>query len=178
MLTLALPNRLQALLSSEKPRSPRNAAILDLAALNGFRASEIAAVNLEDVDLAQRKIQRQLRGQSYWQPLNVTRWESWQTLCAAGFGDNAPLFVSTRSVRLTRIDVWRVLRQIGHEAKLRSPLTTRGLRQVIGKTLAAKHGQPAETTVAALGLAHLNSVQRYYATPDWSDYPKSEEALP
>jgi len=175
MSTLALPRHLQALLSSERPRSPRNAAILDLAALNGFRASEIVAVNREDIDLAQRKIQRRLRGRSYWQPLNMTRWESWQTLCAAESGNNAPLFVSARSVRLTRIDVWRVLRQIGHEAKLRSPLTTRGLRQVIGKTLAAKHEQRAETTAAALGLAYLNGVQRYYATPDWSDYPKNEE---
>lgn len=172
MAALRLPSSLKALLTTPRPRRPRDSAVLDLAALNGFRSSEIAAVNRNDVDLKQRRIHRHGRHRSYWQPLLVTDVKVWETLLS-GLGQEAqePVFTSVRGNRLSRVDVWRILRSIGRQEKQKKPLTTRRLRRILGTTVAKKHKQSPSTTAAVLGLTHLDSVQRYHPRPDWSDYP-------
>lgn len=176
MAKLLLPQKLEAVLLSDEPRSHRDAAMLDLAVLNGYRASEIAAVNRADINLKKRLIQRHRGDRVYWQPLLATHWTGWKMLIAAAPDSDSPLFVSVRGIRLSRVDVWRVLRGIGRNEKLRKPLHTRWLRHVLGSTLSNRHCQPAETTAAALGLAHLNGVQGYHRKPKWDKYPTSQSS--
>lgn len=171
MSRLLLPQMVESVLAPSERRSPRDSALLDLAVLNGFRASEIVAVNRGHIDLEACRIQRIRAKSSYWQPLLSCDWTPWVTLTSAAAKDQSPLFTSRQGRRLTRVDVWRLLRKIGEAEEMAQPLHTRALRHVLGRALAEQHQLPAQTIAAALGISHLNGTARYLPSPSWDDYP-------
>lgn len=173
MPTLALPAVLREICTAAaKGRWPARAVVIaDLAILNGFGAGQIAALDCGDVDIVAGLIRRVRRERAWWMPLSCSNTTLWKELLGSS-QPSAPLLVSRTGLRLSRVDVWRVLRDLGVQAQLKKPLNTRRTRKVFGYVLGRRNDQPAEAIAAALGNRGLEGIRDYLPAPKWADFPR------
>lgn len=151
-------------------RGPRRRDLLlvELAALTGLRASELAELEARDVILARRKSYLRVRGGKArvrqavdtvpipWSL--VPELERW-LLDQAG---TAPVFTaSTSSRKLTRWEVWRIIKRAVRACGLRDVLTAHSLRHYYISRIARE----SRSSLVVASLARLRSprlVETYY----------------
>lgn len=151
-------------------RGPRRRDLLlvELAALTGLRASELAALEARDVILARRKSYLRVRGGKARErqavdtvPIPwslVPELERW----VADLGGTSPVFSATTSDRkLTRWEVWRIVKRAVRACGLRDVLTAHSLRHYYISRVARE----SRSSLVVASLARLRSprlVETYY----------------
>jgi hypothetical protein len=148
----------------------RNVVIAELALFHGFSASQIAAMNVGNVDLKNCAVSRTAFDQ--WIPLVSDNIAAWKEIAeSASETPDSPLLRTRRGVRVSRVDVWRVLRRLGVEAQLAVPLHTRRSRKWVGNALGRRAIIGIESLKLAMGVRDPRSVSRYLRGADPADLP-------
>jgi len=138
--------RLWDSLPEDTPLDLRDRALVALVASVGLKASQVVALDLEDVDLQGRAgtIRLQTRGGEEQvltlPPAVATELGRYvregRSRLTGGEGDTpmarAPLFLNARGQRLSRQGVWLVIKRRGEEAGLGQGVSPRALRGVCG----------------------------------------------
>lgn len=143
------------------PRA-RDLALVQLAALTGLRASELAELEVRDICLARRKSYLRVRGGKARDRRAVeTVPIPWSFVAELGRwikgrGQRAAVFpASTSSRKLTRWEVWRIVKRGVRACGLRDVLTVHSLRHYYISTVA----RSAPSTLAVASLARLRSLR-------------------
>ncbi|WP_425602292.1 tyrosine-type recombinase/integrase [Luteimonas aquatica] len=144
----------------------RNVVIVEAALLHGLGSTEIAALNAGDVDLARRCFRRP-RSKA-WLPLHTSHWASWHRLTESA-DPSRPLCQSKSGRRMTRVDIWRVLRRVGIEGGLQRALHSRRARKWVGHALARRERVDPASLALAMGVSDLRAIAAYLPTgATWS----------
>lgn len=148
----------------------RNVVIAELALFHGFSASQIAALNRDDIDLFRGSVRR--RGRTTWIPLVTDNESAWtEVVNSTPLSQDAPLCRTRTGGRMSRIDVWRVLHRLGLEAQLPVHLHTRRSRKWIGNALGRRNAISAEALKRVMGVRDQRAIAKYLL-------PCSEDELP
>lgn len=178
-MPLRLPATLDRLRSAAETSTfaDRDTVILELTLLNGFRPSEIAALDMVDVKIATPQIRRRMRGcRPRWQPLLIDNVASWTRLCMRENVQADAAFLETwQGSRISRVDVWRILRGLGTKAGIKKPVHARRIRKILAYTLARRHAQRAELVADVLALKGLQGVSAFLPRTDWSPFTELRE---
>jgi integrase len=158
--TLALKHRYAA----------RNVLIAELALFHAFSASQIAALNVDDVDLGRRLVRR--RGSEHWMPLVTRNLGAWDEIAeSTATNADAPLCRTRSGARVSRVDVWRVLHRLGIEAQLPMRLNTRRSRKWVGNALGRRNEISADSLQRTMGVRDPRAIAKYLPTKSVSDLP-------
>jgi integrase len=147
----------------------RNTALVEAAIFHGFKPGQIVQLDCRDVDLERHRIRQH---GATWLPLRTNHPLCWHALLEGRLADD-PLFRGRSDLRLSRIDVWRILHRVGKEADLEGPLHCRRTRDWLGKALSEDHDVSSETLALAFGVRDPRSVSRFRPPPQPKQLPKS-----
>lgn len=148
----------------------RNVVIAELALFHAFSASQIAALNSNDVDLTRRVVRR--RGDSHWTPLVTHDMAAWEAIVrSASASHDVPLCRTRSGMRVSRVDVWRVLHRLGIEAQLPVRLHTRRSRKWIGNALGRRNEISADSLKQVMGVRDPRAIAKYLPTKNMADMP-------
>jgi len=157
--------------AADSPLSRRDRAILELFYASGLRLSELAGVDLDDVDLASRRVRVLGKGgKERIVPFN----QSTATAIRAYLKDRAaivgrerqerrpsrPLFVNYRGGRLTVRSVDRLVRRYVAATSTRTGISPHALRHSFATHL-LQRGADLRAIQEMLGHARLSTTQRY-----------------
>lgn len=146
----------------------RNVVIVETSLFHGFGSTDIAALNIEDVDLVKQRIRR--RGSVHWLPLHSSHLASWSRL-VDGVGATSPLCRSKSGRRMSRVDIWRVLRRVGIEGQLPQALHSRRARKWVGHAMARRACVDPQTLALAMGVSDLRAIAPYLPLGDVEHLP-------
>ncbi|MEM2046112.1 MAG: tyrosine-type recombinase/integrase [Candidatus Bathyarchaeia archaeon] len=128
--------------------------ILSLAIM-GLRASEIAKLTVDWVDLARKTITI---------PDSIAKKGHGRTVPYGKFTKLAPIidayFMLHQAVGMTRFGIWKRIKKMASRAGLAKPVTPHGLRAT-GATWAASAGLSAQALRELFGWANLETAQFY-----------------
>lgn len=170
---LPLPDQLIQLtqIAETHAFADRNLVIVEAALLHGFGSTEIAGLNVEDVDLVERRIRRP--GSAHWLPLHSSHPTSWRRLAEGAAEPSRSLCLSKSGRRMTRVDIWRVLRRVGIEGGLPWALHSRRARKWVGHALARRVGVDSQSLALAMGISDLRAIASYLPPGDVQHLPRS-----
>lgn len=181
--TLAAPSRVRALPKAlpvedvqrlmEAPGSAtalerRDTAILEFMYATGCRVSELAGLDVLDIDLATHTAivtgkgnRQRLVPMGSYALAATTRWlEDRPSLRKPG-DDPGSLFLSARGNRLSRQAVWRIVRRWGKEAGIREERLSPHVLRHSAATHMVEGGADLRTVQELLGHASLTTTQIY-----------------
>lgn len=164
-------NEVQQLLAAamQGRHAARDVCLMYMSYLHGFRVSEIIALKVSDIDLAGDSVyvQRLKNGLSTRQPLQplekqiLARWlqvrEAWRDC------DSDRLFLSQLRPRLSRQQVYRMLRRYGELAGIDIVVHPHMLRHACGYSL-ADNGCDTRLIQDYLGHRNIHHTVRYTAS--------------
>ena len=146
----------------------RERALFELLYATGLRVSEVAALDLEDVDLSARMLRAQGKGRKERiVPFGETAEDALRAwlpvrrelrLSASGGGE--PLFVNARGGRLTTRSMARVLKRRLRAAGLPAQISPHALRHTFATHL-LQSGADLRSIQELLGHASLSTTQKY-----------------
>jgi integrase/recombinase XerD len=161
--------QVEALLDAPDVASPlgvRDRAILEVLYATGLRVSELIGLRAGDVDLDVGLVKAFGKGRKErLVPLGSTactwvrRYLS-EVRAALGATDAAPLFVSNRGTRLTRMGLWGIVRRHAVTAGVEGTLTPHVLRHSFATHL-LENGADLRALQAMLGHADISTTQIY-----------------
>ncbi|EEG9642971.1 tyrosine-type recombinase/integrase [Salmonella enterica] len=166
-------NEIAALLSAslEGPNPERNHCLILMAFLHGFRASELLALNVSDLDLEGRVIyvSRMKNGFSTVHPLlpaevkTLKRWlQVRREILGSRLTDEGRLFVSQKGRQLSRQQFYNILSVNGKRAALSLNPHPHMLRHACGYAL-ADNGVDTRLIQDFLGHRNIRHTVRYTA---------------
>ncbi len=145
----------------------RDRAILELLYGAGLRVGELASLDLEDVDLAQRLVRVMGKGRKERivpfgskAAAAIRRWLDLSTGIRGKGGDPQALFLNARGGRLTDRSVRRLLDRRLREAALHARISPHALRHSFATHLLGA-GADLRAIQELLGHASLSTTQRY-----------------
>lgn len=147
----------------------RDLAIATLMLDTGIRLSECVGLNIEDVNLAARKIQIYRKGGKYqYLPLNdevveiLTAYLTERKAISAADKDaEKALFLSMQKTRLERTAINNMIRKYARLAGINKPITPHKLRKTYGTALYQKT-RDIYLTANALGHENIATTSRHY----------------
>lgn len=170
----------RAALRAAERRSPRDLAIVALAIGTGLRVSELAALDLDDVWITERRGAVQVRlgkgDQPRTVPMNTQTREAvkqWLAVRNTRTGAHGPLFLARHGQRLAVRTIRHVIDQVGIAAKL--DLSPHVLRHTFGRTLVDR-GVDVVTVADLMGHASVDTT-RVYTRPTQEDAAEAVEKL-
>ncbi|MDK1705096.1 tyrosine-type DNA invertase [Serratia rubidaea] len=122
--------------------SARDSCIIIMCFIHGLRASELCQLTIEHVELTEQRIfiprlKNGLSVQHPLQPDEITILRKWLDKRAVHLQANQPwLFLSRKGGRLSRQQVYRLIRKYGEAANLACPAHPHMLRHSCGYSLA------------------------------------------
>jgi len=146
----------------------RERALFELLYATGLRVSEVAALDLEDVDLSARMLRAQGKGRKERiVPFGETAEDAlraWlpgrRELRLSASGGDEPLFVNARGGRLTTRSMARVLKRRLRAAGLPAQISPHALRHTFATHL-LQSGADLRSIQELLGHASLSTTQKY-----------------
>ena len=161
-----IPNHQMAYL--EKTRC-RDLAITTLMLDTGVRLSECIGLDIEDVNLRERKIQVYRKGGKYqYLPINEEVAEILEqyiterkNVCVSDKEDVKALFLSMRNNRISRLAIEQMIRKYALYAGITKPITPHKLRKTYGTALYRKT-RDIYLTANALGHENVATTSRHY----------------
>jgi site-specific recombinase XerD len=158
----------------------RDASLVIFMLNTGLRLSEVIALNLDDIEMSERKgrvlVRRGKGNKERLVPLNTNAREALSEWLKVRPQTNCPkLWLSVESGDddgMTARGIQRILKRYGQEAEL-PHLTPHVLRHSFGKNLADK-GVGVEKIAQLLGHENLNTTQ-IYIKPDFKDLERALE---
>lgn len=145
----------------------RDQLMVELAALTGLRASELARLRVGDVHLADQRSYLRVRGGKARGLVDVdTVPIPWDLVPALegwirGRGDGDPVFERARGGELDRHELWRVVKRALRRCGLRSTLNVHSLRHFFISTVAQRPGASTFTVAKLARLRSLRLVETY-----------------
>ncbi|HOE66801.1 MAG TPA: site-specific tyrosine recombinase XerD [Candidatus Hydrogenedentes bacterium] len=156
--------RLVGIVDCGSAEGVRDAAILELFYSCGLRISELAAVRMNDVDLAEGAVRVLGKGAKVRiVPLGsqaMARIQAWQDCRAQGTVRDGALFLSSRGRRMSRTSVWAVVKRYARAANIRQNVTPHMLRHSFATHL-VDHGADLRAVQELLGHADISTTQIY-----------------
>ncbi len=172
-------NRMLAAPDASMPAGRRDRAILELFYASGLRLSELAGLDLSEVNLSARIVRvRGKGGKERLVPFNPTAGEALRAMMAdqssmtatqSGSSRRAkssahdrkrdPLFLNLRGGRLTTRSVDRIVRRYAKEANIPSTISPHALRHTFATHL-LNAGADLRAIQELLGHANLSTTQR------------------
>jgi integrase/recombinase XerD len=153
---------LQAPMAESSPGALRDAAILAVLYETGFRATEVVALELSDLDLAERIV---------WRPPDRSDWRSIEASVPQlrkyliegrphllRTPAETTLFLNQRGQKLSRQGLWLVVKRWGAECDLDPALSPHTLRHTRARDLLSA-GNSRREVQEFLGLASPNGVR-------------------
>ncbi|SFM33708.1 tyrosine-type recombinase/integrase [Salibacterium qingdaonense] len=145
--------------------SLRNQALYAFFVSSGCRVSEVCAINKTDIDLAERTVQVQGKGQK----IRPVHFSERCAILLASYIPTLPdhedaLFVNQHGRRLTRVGVHQIISHMGSDAGLSASLGPHRLRHTFATTLLAK-GADLSFISEELGHSSLDTTRIYARLP-------------
>lgn len=146
---------------AELPESARDRALLEIAYGSGLRVSELVALDVDDVDLAERlvTVRRGKGGKDRVVPLGGEAAAAVSTLVAQNGGATGALFMNRRGGRLSARSAYAIVNDQGVRAGL-SDVHPHALRHTFATHLLSA-GADIRSIQEMLGHASLSTTQRY-----------------
>lgn len=142
----------------------RDAAILELFYSCGLRISELAGLPLQDVSLEEAAVRVRGKGAKVrLVPLGrraIERIQAWLPVRAQGKVRDDTLFLSSRGKRMSRMDVWRVVKRLARAANIPQNVTPHVLRHSFATHL-LDNGADLRAVQEMLGHANIVTTQIY-----------------
>ncbi|MGQ0548843.1 MAG: site-specific tyrosine recombinase XerD [Armatimonadota bacterium] len=169
ILTVEEVERLLAQPHGSGPRALRDRAIMELLYAAGLRVSELAALDVGDIQLATEYVRCLGKGsKERVVPIGTPAVRALQqyvssgrpALAAAAGRAQAALFLNRRGRRLSRQSVWMLLRRYASAAGIRRPLGPHTLRHSFATHL-LDGGADLRAVQEMLGHASVATTQRY-----------------
>jgi len=168
-LTERQVERLLRMPDRTSPQGARDAAILELLYGAGLRASEIASLNLEDVDWDTGVIRCRGKGNKVRiVPLGPSAlnslhdWvEKYRSVLQLRNGATNALFLSRNGRRLLRVDIFRIVKRYAHEAGLAEDAVSPHVLRHCFATHLLSRGADLRSVQELLGHASVSTTQIY-----------------
>jgi integrase/recombinase XerD len=160
--------------SGNSPKVLRDHALLELLYATGMRVSELVALQLADVDLAQCRVcvRSEDGGKERPVPINETAALAVQLYLDRGRAglakrESAPttLFLNQRGQSLTRQGVWLIIKEYAAKAGLSYEVTPHILRHSFAAHTLRDHKASLSEIQRVLGHAHISTTQIYMQPP-------------
>lgn len=161
------PRWLKTLSPLESHRfSQRDELLARLTVRHGLRANELCALRFVNIDMLRKQLS--CTGVGRCKP-RVCMLDAREIFLIAALkeasvalpGDPAIVLRTKSGAAMGRTDVWRVLRRIGAEAGLKTPLHTQRARRALGHITAASVDSDALTVADTLGVQSLDAIVSY-----------------
>ena len=163
-------SQVEALLAAPDPATAlglRDRAMLELLYATGLRVSELVALRLSEVSLADGLVRVTGKGHKervvplgeearLWLERYLAR--ARQELLRGGAAD--AVFVTRRAAPMTRQMFWKLIRRYALRADIRAPLSPHGLRHAFATHL-LNHGADLRVVQLLLGHADISTTQIY-----------------
>ena len=166
-LTVEEVDRLLESAVGESPEAMRDRAMLELLYASGMRASELIAVDRDDLDLEQGFVRCLGKGsKERIVPVHPQAAEAVNEYLEqglpklAGKRSGRAVFVSRRGTRLTRQGLWLILKGLAKRAGIRETITPHTLRHSFATHL-LRGGAPLRHVQELLGHASITTTQVY-----------------
>ncbi len=165
------PDDVERLLAAPAQRETakfvRDRAILELLYAAGLRVSELAALNVADMDFENRTTQCAMRGGERRvipiSPRANDAVKNYLLQSRASFSPpvaEAALFLNPQGGRLTRQGLWLIIREYVRAAKISAPVTPHTLRHSFAAH-ALNRGESLESVQRVLGHSNISTTQVY-----------------
>jgi len=172
ILTREEVNRLLAAPGESEPFGLRDKAMLELLYATGIRVSELASLNLEDVDTRLGYVRcTGSRTKERIIPLGKPAGEAVQAYLRGArqqLAKPAPqeqaLFLNHLGKRLTRQGIWKVIKRYALEANITDEMTAHTLRHSFAAHL-LENGADVRMVQEMLGNSGISALQVYAGTP-------------
>jgi len=159
----AIERLLRAAAADEK-EGPRNGAILEIFYSCGLRISELAALPMRDISMAERTVRVRGKGNKVrLVPLGErarTRLETWIEVRAKRVIREDALFLGRNGRAMSRGAVWRVVKEAALAANLPRSITPHALRHSFATHL-LDNGADLRAVQEMLGHADIGTTQIY-----------------
>jgi integrase/recombinase XerD len=160
-------DRLLAQPDTTTPRGLRDRAMIELLYATGLRVSELVAVRLADLHLAEQYLTTMGKGSkerlvpvgeeaASW----ISRYHSSARQILLGKRSSTRLFLNARGGPLSRVGFWKILKQYGRQANLPRILSPHVLRHSFATHL-LERGADLRAIQMMLGHADLSTTQIY-----------------
>lgn len=149
----------------------RDKAILELLYATGIKASEVVAINREDIDLKNAFLRCRSGRKERVIPLYpaavsiLSRYYGLFGGEAEADGEGSPFFVNMNSGRLSRQGIWKIIKQYAQSAGISKAITPQTLRHSFAAHL-MKNGAQLKDVQKMLGHADISSTQVYLRLAD------------
>ncbi len=166
---LAQPCKLE---SGERPEALRDRAMLETLYATGMRVSELVALNLDDIDMANGRVQCSGKaGRQRSVPLSARSMEALRIYLMDGrpmllVDDESALYLNHRGNRLTRQGFWLILKSYAQQAEI-GDVTPHTLRHSFAMH-ALKGGAELRDVQQMLGHVSISTTQVYRQLADGS----------
>ncbi len=142
----------------------RDAAILELFYSCGLRISELSALPMKDVNLAESELRIRGKGAKVrLAPIGtraIQRVQAWLEVRPAYKPRSLSLFVSTRGSMINRVGIWRIVKRYAREAGIMQTVTPHMLRHSFATHL-LDHGADLRSVQEMLGHSSITTTQIY-----------------
>ncbi len=166
---LAQPCKLE---SGERPEALRDRAMLETLYATGMRVSELVALNLDDIDMVNGRVQCSGKaGRHRSVPLSARSMEALRIYLMDGrpmllVDDESALYLNHRGNRLTRQGFWLILKSYAQQAEI-GDVTPHTLRHSFAMH-ALKGGAELRDVQQMLGHVSISTTQVYRQLADGS----------
>lgn len=158
--------------TSDSAKASRDRALMELLYASGMRASEIVALNLEDVDLAQGTVRCLGKGEKERVlPIHQRAVLALREYLETGrsrrvrYSVEPALFLNNRGQRLTRQGLWLIIKAYVDQAGLSATVTPHTLRHSFASHLLSG-GADLRNVQELLGHANISTTQVYTHVAD------------
>lgn len=148
------------------PKGCRDKAMLELLYATGIRVSELAALDMNDLDLQLGILRCQSAKTCREVPIYPAAVEALSDYLLrirpkiASYESGQALFLSLNSRRMTRQGFWKIVKHYAHQAKIAKEITPHTLRHSFALHL-LENGADLKDIQAMLGHADISSTQIY-----------------
>jgi integrase/recombinase XerD len=155
--------------ANHTPKGLRDGAILELLCASGVRVSELAMLDVDDVDLPAQILRVGRAAKQRTLPLPARTIEVLTQYLARGRlelarADTRALFVNPHGARLTRQGLWLIIKEYVQAAGLTTPVTPHTLRHSFAARMLSE-GAELSAVQRLLGHANLSTTQKYARLP-------------
>ncbi len=164
-LSLEQVERLIGAVSGDDPQALRDRAMLELLYSSGLRISELTALDVDDIDFADRLVKVTGKGSKQrvvpFGPQAADALDAWSIRGRPAIAARQPaLFVNLRGGRLTRQGVWKIVKQHADRAGLGGSVSPHTLRHSFATHL-LDGGADVRVVQELLGHANVTTTQIY-----------------